>query len=496
MKKLLLVFSVLALLFISCPGGGGSGGGSGGGNFWAQDTSGRDYRVDAELYEEGIYCRIWFEKSYVGNNREIAREYSKKIATEFDSNIYQKLRPVFSGNLPFDGRTYSTMELAGHLVDGDGKLNILLLSIKGTDPSAGVYIAGYFYPVDLFEDGLIPGAHSNHNNIIYINFPVFYRQNNPREDPYVDFEDMYSTIAHETQHLMNFITTLALRTTYDANGDPDDILLMDTWIDEGLSASAEYIYSGKHNEGRIEWYNGQVDQGLIPFGNNFFVWGNREDEDDQAVLDDYATTYLFFHWLRLQAGGNNILQEIITSTNSDYTAVTAAADKYIPGNGLDNWGTLLKTWMAANAIGSSSTIYGYKTDAELNAIEICTLYGATSIRLYQGEAVYSIAGPGYSMPTRSGNIRYAGLNPSSGAVSDTNISNNDYLLTYNINTVKPENSDGSEQSIGENGTIVASLVSPGFDVRKNTNGSRSAQSSLSGPYPISLTDMIRINKRR
>ena len=162
---------------------------------------------------------------------------------------------------------------------------------------------------------------------------------------------------------------------------------MDTWINEGLSAAAEWVVSGAHDtssSGRLAWYNSDQ-TGLIKYGNNFFVWDNRRPGTDpnshvNAVMDDYATVNLFFHWIRLQSGGNaSFYREISESTYRDYRAVLNAMTDYI------DWGSLMKTWHAANYIMAPSGPYGYMNDAVLKNIQAKTVpVGTYSLGLYIG----------------------------------------------------------------------------------------------------------------
>jgi hypothetical protein len=61
---------------------------------------------------------------------------------------------------------------------------------------------------------------------------------------------------------------------------------------------------------------------MIHLGNTFFVWDNYTDPYDPYffsyfVLDDYSTDYLFFQWLRIQAGGSTAIYKDIFNSN-DY----------------------------------------------------------------------------------------------------------------------------------------------------------------------------------
>jgi len=468
-KQFLLYCCLFAVLFCSCNllieiGGGDSGGVSNPTNvpprkFWAQnvETNGF-YQLDAELLAQSKNCSVWVEK---GSGVTVAMATS--MAKAYEDTILPKMLDTYGivYDFIYGGKVvaHNIMELADWYGDRDGKLCILLLDIKdGYNGNTNMsYVGGYFWGGNFLND-----QYSNLCDMIYID-------TYPGKPGTVDSN---ATFAHEMQHMMNLITTQITRSN-----------LMDLWIDEGLATTAEWLISGSHPEYRWAWYN-QDPSGLIKRGNNFFVWGNRENESQYAVLDDYATAYLFFQWLRLQAGKTDIYYDIITSRDFDYRAVTSAADKYMTGNNYTDWGTLLKTWMAANYINASSGPYGYKNDSVLKGIKANTApKGITNISLSPGEGVYSVTN-NYNMPGNKQSVRYAGLDKS-GKVSDTATFSGGAMLTYNTNT----DADGRTESGTTTG--VASYVEADVDMDATERSVMGV--SFSGPYAIGAWDMLRQN---
>jgi hypothetical protein len=292
-------------------------------------------------------------------------------------------------------------------------------------------------------------------------------------------DDSNRTLAHETQHLINFVTSNLTRSA-----------VMDLWIDEGLSSAAEYLCLDSHLEDRCRWFN-QDPKGTIARGNNFFVWGNYTND---SILDDYATVYLFFQWLRIQSGGTGIYKDIIGSSYSDYRAVTGAAHTKIPGNQYDNWGTLLKTWLAANYLNNPSGSYGYGNDSILRNITARTApAGITALKLLPGEGVYSKTSSsgttGSYAPGSGASIKYAGLDAgtTTGTVSDTATSAVGALLTYNTSP----NLNGA----GEDGNLTGAADRiPSAGNRSRGNMFRSAADGASGaPVRIDARDMLARN---
>jgi len=462
MKKFLLtavITGIFALLLFSCeyffPEDEGAKEGEER-KFWAYNfTIGKDYQFNARLLAKGSRCNVWVEIGDRGSpvvNGGIARQ----VASTYDNRIYEKMMAAFGFSGTDNYGAYNTMSLADRYGDGDGKLCILLLDIKdgyekGKNDS---YVAGYFWSGNFYDE---PG--SNKSDMIYIDtYPAEPAQ-----------EESNMTLAHEMQHLMNFITTVYYhRDSY-----------MDTWIDEGLSAAAEWVYAGRHNRDRIDWFNdngmksGDIKiDGLINRGNNFFIWGNRERDNQYASLDDYATVYLFFQWLRIH-GGSGIYKKIITSEYTNHTAVVENMD------GFNTWDSLLETWLAANHINSATGLFGYKGESGLNVKVTYAPTNTRSVPLYPGEGVYSLANTEPETITRT-NIVYKYV---SGGSVVNNFSAGSTLLTYNKSTIiiAPRSETGTVTGAAPPANSSVSVVTQGRSV------------TASRPYRIDARDLLRRN---
>ena len=436
--------------------------------------------IQAELLVTGAHCKIWAQKE-----SGVTINTARMIADEYDSKIYSDVVSVFSkANLEYNGYTGTAMEYSDVFFgDHDGKLCILLLDIKDNYSPGLVdsYIAGYFSPYDLLANYRI----SNKCDMIYIDtYPGLN----------MDINNIYRTIAHELQHMLNFTTSIIKR--WDGKSYIDEFL-MDTWIDEGLSESAEWIYAG-HSYGRIKWFD-EDKTGLIGKGNNFFIWNNHDEggfdetfEHAEAVLDDYSTAYLFFQWLRLQAESANIYSDIITSDKSDYNAVLDIINKYTD-NYYDDWDTLLKTWLAANYIKSSSGQYGYKNDTVLNSIKTPSIPDSLGnvIPLYPGEGVYSLLDDSFTKPDAESKIKYISLS-SESPVEDFTEGN--VLLTYNAST--------AGITYNDNFVIIYPSAEDGvttgipLPVLESFPKGRFVFDTSTSPYRIGMQDMLRHNKAR
>jgi hypothetical protein len=476
MKKIAFTLVILFAMFaiIGCGDGGGGGGNetSPARMFWAQNAvTERFYQLEAEKLAENSRCEVWVEKG-----SGVTVSVAVNIANEYSNNIYAKMINTFGWNenvqLQNQVKNMNTMEIAHWLATGEtnnAKLTILLLDIKdGYQPGVNEsYVAGYFWPYDILSSLLPDGYKSNKLDMIYID-------TNPGLKNSENISEAYMTLAHEMQHLMNLVSSYAYRIKNNT------LYSMDIWIDEGLSAAAEWVYSGIYSDDRVGWFcfngNGRDMNGKIDVGNNFYVWGNRENESIYANLDDYATVYLFFQWLRLQSN-SSIYKEIIMSDKYDYQAVISAFNnKKASGSNYSDWGPMLKDWLAANSTNSAAGRDGYKNDSTLKNITASYApTGTTDLGLYPGEGVYSYSGtpPSFSP---SGNIKYEYF------------SGNNTLLTYNGNA---KNYDENIASLIESGTttgVKPSIRMPGnYDIKLGF-------SKISGPFRIGMGDVIRMNK--
>ena len=438
-----------------------------GGDFWAFNYStNKDYSIRADKMAENNYCTIWVER---GN--ALGAMYAQEVANEYAA-MYEKMINVFGDYYEDDnGNSFNTMQWADFYGDNDGKLCILLLDIKDSyhlNPLSG-YVAGYFWSRDFYDMN-----NSNNRDMIYID-------TNPGFTTPEHRQTAYSTLAHEMQHLMNFITSRLIRSNS----------LMDTWIDEGLSSAAEWLYAGKHIDSRIDWYNDDP-TGWISYGNNFYLWDNYSNQDPDPILDEYSTVYLFFQWLRIHTtnydqdyGPEDVWYWIAHSPYPDYRAVTEEAAICLENDDYLVWGNLLRDWLAANYINNSSGPYGYKNELTLKA-HYFSYNDETTCKLYPGEGVYSYVNTLQQVPPSgtgdNGNIKYAGLATDSVMTSGSYIHESNALLTYNINTFLK---GGLEEGIITGASPPAS-IHPAAGV-----SGRSVLSS--NPIAVSGADMLRRN---
>ena len=435
--------------------------------FWALNARGQFYQLTADLLAEGRYSRVWVERG-----SGVTAEAAKIVAREFDLNIRPKMiktfgfRGDFIVNNQIIAQDIDLMEMAD--VDGSGKITILFLDTRRHAPPgmSGIYIAGYFQPLNFFQND--PDhpifRHSNETAMIYIdtNFaPPGSQLSN-------------SVIAHEMAHLMVHAASYLTRVRGNVLHN------LDLWINEGLATAAEWLYTGEHPESLLFIFRNDP-SGQIQRGNNFFVWGNRTNLHPWAIMDDYATVYLFFQWLRLQSGCTEIFRKIISSNELDHRAVTRAANAAMPGEGFGSWENLLRTWLAANYINAPAGRFGYKSDPVLGTLMARTAPGETNISLYPGEGVFSITEAELPLPIEGGNIRYLALTNRAPWICNEESFAGGAMLSFNSNI----NTGGLREVATTTGI---SRIYP-------VPNSRFAEAASVGPFGISLNDMLRLNGR-
>jgi hypothetical protein len=389
------------------------------------------------LLAEGANCLIYAECGL----KNVDEAACKKIAKKYDDDIHNKMIEAF-GSIEY-------------MPGNRNKVIFLILDIKDGYNSAvgGSYIGGYFNPLDMYDK-----SNSNKLAMLYLDA---YPQT-------VGGDSFYSTMAHEEQHLINFSNIM-----YSGG------VSIDTWVNEGLSTAAEYIYGGDPS-GRIRFYNDD-DFGTIAYGNNFFVWNGfweRSGNDFPAgtrydPVADYATAYLFFQWLRIHSSkGSKIYKDIVDNAirlkKGDYNAVTEAAANSIDSS-FSDWGKLLETWLVANYIYADTGYYGYKR--ELAAPLKAHTFPTGSLKLSPGESVYSKIQSVYAPPSSGENIQYRSIS-SSGY--DDNFTGGRTLLTYNGNV---SNGGG-----GELGYTASQLVQPNqFNIAASE-----VEKKIQHSYPIDV----------
>lgn len=274
------------------------------------DPIGTDYQVgdvksfivspNAQTFERmsftcdyaGTYCHIW-------NAGNLTKEQAEDLGKEFDEKVYPAVTSAFG--------TPRFVSSEG------GKVNLLMYTLPNS------YL-GFFRPLDLFTPDELPQIgvadvenYNTNHAILHIN----------------DFQiragrttSVYSTLAHELQHLINF--TAFFET---ANG-----AIMNTWINESMSGYIEEkLYTGSKEEvGHYESFN---ESDLIRNGQSLY---NFKTDTSYFSFDIgvYGSVYYFSKYLEKNAG-SDIFSNIHDYWRTSYSrtlSVPEALANAVPAN--------------------------------------------------------------------------------------------------------------------------------------------------------------------
>ncbi|WP_157075946.1 Ig-like domain-containing protein [Neobacillus fumarioli] len=254
-------------------------------------------------------------------------------------------------------------------------MDILCYDIQDGFTGSGAYVAGYFYPGDLYNTD-----HSNRSEIFYIDtYPAMGNGTTK------DVSQVYSTLAHEFQHMVNYNQKVLVQGNTKG---------MDTWLNEGLSMAAEQIYDGHGLSDQVDYYNNSTS---IQNGHSLLYWDYNGD-----TLSNYALSYLFVQYVKLQAGqGDRIFKEIIQDRASTYQAIEDIAKKYIDPN--ITFGKLMTDFRIACLLKQPTGLYGFKGDPFFNSLKD-KFYSGQSANLRGGGAVVTVfnSSVGMTVPADKG----------------------------------------------------------------------------------------------
>ncbi|MCU7557661.1 M30 family metallopeptidase [Macrococcus capreoli] len=243
-------------------------------------------KTTGSLEYKGSKAYVWVA------DPKVSRADAEKVGKEFDNRI----APLIHNNFGEESD-----------LDGNGKVNILLFDIKdGFGVSSYGYIGGYFDGTDLLNE---PG--SNKGEIFYMDtYPSMGYDPSLEENTPRNVERIYSTLAHEFQHMVNFNSQYLKQNR-----------MMETYLNEAFSMAAEHIYSGPI-EDRIDYYN---NSSYIQNGHSLTIWSRSGD-----TLSNYSLSYLFGQYLNEQARNHDgVYKEILNYQGTPYDALQNAIHKYV-----------------------------------------------------------------------------------------------------------------------------------------------------------------------
>lgn len=284
----------------------------------------------------GDHCIIFSEKTVVPDDATentsdtIAAAQWQLFADEFDEN-YENMIANFG--TPSD-------------IDENGKIIITYFDMTTYNPEPGDFkwVCGYFFNADLYPD-----TFSFSNNMEVVNMNLKWAGGY-----YINTLTMVSTLVHEFQHLIN-----------EGNRNFQGKTAMDTWLDEGLAQAAEELCYGQL-ETRITQFNYDTDYPeapddpeatsyLVRDGNSLVVW-----DGDYA---DYAMSYLFMQYARVQTNDLTIYKALIGHSYGDYQSITGIMKER--ATGFDDFSDVVSSYYIANMFPDNENKYGYYGEYDL-----------------------------------------------------------------------------------------------------------------------------------
>jgi hypothetical protein len=209
--------------------------------------------------------------------------------------------------------------------------------------------------------------------------------------------DIYSTLTHEFQHLCHNNRNLLVE------GDWNSAELYYRWIDEGLAMAAQQMYEGAQQDmlyiANDSYYNSSVRD-----GNSLLFW---DYDDKNKVYSDYAMTYLFFQYLRIQAGNDTtIYNNIITCTSNDYTCVEDVIKSKVDSE--YNFGDFIIDFRIALILEDDSGTYGFGGESDFEFT--MPYFKGSSATVRGGGGLYLNSTSTFTAPSDAGNnIVFVGI---------------------------------------------------------------------------------------
>lgn len=275
-----------------------------------------DYKVDettihfneipegevATLKAIGQHCNVW----YYNNNQladdklmaAIADEKTsfKTLADKFD-NFYEYETYFIGSNVPTVIRS-NVID-----IDESAKIDIFVFDLDelyNGKQTGGVF--GYFWGKDLYKKSVY--SNSNEREMFYIDSAFLGL--NPAY--------MYSTLAHEFQHLLNSVNKGINKNIGTSSWFTE---MMSVGIEDVLQVACLDYNSNEAISSRVSQFNGGYNLGFVD-------WKNIEDKYGTY---NYANAAIFMDFLMKNFGGPALIYEIAHNNYGDAEAVTKALQK-------------------------------------------------------------------------------------------------------------------------------------------------------------------------
>lgn len=294
------------------------------------DTSLSSYTFESQtatLRAKGTYCYIWVvgdtdddtywtdSTSLSDDGLQVNEEIVEAFAENFD-NIYPMVRTVFGNESDklFVGSTYNICDMDDYSDTGT-MVNIVIYDIN-SDTTSGSTV-GYFYARDFysnFTSSVFPT--SNCGKYFYVD--AWFSAN--------DTETVYSTLAHEFQHMINYSQkTIASYERRNA-GTSSTILSSGTFYNEMLSMLSEDMMKEYLMEVNSDFTDDDAPTARLPmFNRRYYEVGLEWNSSGNYCYYSYSNNYAFGAWLMRNYGGVDLLNKLSTNSYVDIDSIEDAS---------------------------------------------------------------------------------------------------------------------------------------------------------------------------
>ena len=276
--------------------------------FKTDETISETYAHGAVLKALGTHCNVWYkEKTGININND---NIFQSLANNFDS-IYEKETYIFGSNKI----TVSNNNLVTSTATKP-KVNILVYDLfddylQTKEDNAGTF--GYFTYIDLVRNTTLQAntrtSNLKSNECQCVHIDSYFLS--------VSAAQVYSTLGHEFQHLLNFVNKTANNLS-DADSPLSDSSHSETWFNEMMSMVCEDIMLTQLN---LPVYAGP--QSRLDIFNQSYYYGFNlwYPSDDERVYISYANAYAFGAYL-LRNYGIDAIRNIATNSYNNEAAIS------------------------------------------------------------------------------------------------------------------------------------------------------------------------------
>ncbi|MGN0594675.1 MAG: hypothetical protein ACI4I6_05915 [Hominimerdicola sp.] len=342
--------------------------------------------VEFEVLYSGDYCTVW---APTNNSDSISSSLAEDIGNEYDKN-FPKMEHAFGS--PYD-------------LDGDGKVALVCYDIDRETPISQGYVAGFFTTSDFYSYSQY--EYTNCMDMIHID---------TKESLAYSVQQVYDTIFHELQHLINFSYF------YAAGGYDSEYVMMPTYLNEAFAEAASHLIYGLQKT-EINYFNKYI---------------NNHSLASWQDVGNYALSYLFSQYVRTQYGDTSIYKDIIVDLKKD-------SDEYLENIAAHlnvDVPTLIQNFYVALYLKDSEGPYGFMGESWANDINPKTTDSAVNVDINQSAAIYVPITSDYTPVNAGSDIRFisvgAGSENTTKDISECTISLSASEMTYTGSAVKPK----------------------------------------------------------